>query len=75
MRQIGAGGSRWPTMRLIHTREVAGSIPAAPIHTPFGELIWLNHAVRCVREVRDVRRGAPTGAPRGFLQASVGVTE
>jgi hypothetical protein len=23
----------------------------------------LNHAVRCVRHVRDVRRGAPTGAP------------
>jgi len=46
-----------------HTREVAGSIPAAPIYALGGMRLSLNHAVRCVRDVRGVRRGAPTGAP------------
>ena len=49
--------------RPFHTREVAGSIPAAPIHTRVAMRVWLNHGVRCVRDVRCVRRGAPTGAP------------
>jgi hypothetical protein len=39
------------------------SIPAAPIHAPHGEPTSLNHAVRCVRDLRDVRRRALTGAP------------
>jgi hypothetical protein len=33
----------------------ARSIPAAPIHTPGAEPIWLNHAVQGVRDVRSVR--------------------
>ena len=50
--------------RAIHTREVAGSIPAAPIHTPHGEPTPLNHAVQCVRGVRArAAGGLPIGPP------------
>ena len=48
--------------RPFHTREVAGSIPAAPIHTPAAMRDSLNHAMQCVRDVRFVRDGALTGA-------------
>ena len=41
--------------RPFHTREVAGSIPAAPIHTPGAMLFSLNDAVRDVRYVQFVR--------------------
>ena len=56
---------QWITVeRPFRTREVAGSIPAAPIHTLDALRIPLNHAVQCVRDVRYVRWAAPLSAPR-----------
>jgi hypothetical protein len=51
--------------RPLHTREVAGSIPAAPITEHVVTGIWLNHAVQVCQNCRERASGADLGADLG----------
>ena len=68
----GRSYHRWPPGRLAqlverlpYTQVAAGSSPAPPIPESALMRVWLNHALRHMRLVRDMRPGAVPGAGLG----------